>query len=82
MANEGRETALKHRTRLKRPGSEQLVAKEAGMAPELLFNAQQLVIFADAVCAAGRSRLNLTGIDRICKYNQLRSVRLADPVLI
>ena len=41
---------------------EKLVPEEAGLAFELLFNTQQLIIFTDTVRAAGRSRLDLAGI--------------------
>lgn len=34
------------------PESVQLVSNEAGLVPELFLDAEQLIIFADAVCAA------------------------------
>ena len=44
----------------------------AGVRAEDLFDPEQLVVFADPVCSAGRSRFDLSGIQGNCKISNRR----------
>src|SRR4029453_1436734 len=64
------------RTRLSAP-RKRMPTRIFGIGPELLFDAEELVVLGDPVAAAGRARLDLTGVRRDGEIGDRRVLGLA-----